>query len=176
VATVDLHNAYGGSWFASNNVQGLYEECLTEFVAYTDTALNVSTLTGRESRGIAGVGMGGYGALIMAMKYPNLFASASSINGHLAFTRSSTKHGFDGVQTWAVKVFEENFVSPLPPGVPPTPEATLPYYSMFPDINRPLRKPYTNLVFSMAAAFSPYDTSTVTSADSVTWTASAPSS
>ena len=40
---------------------------------------------------------------------------------------------------------------------------------MDPDINRPLRKPYTNLIFSMAAAFSPFDTANIVSADSVTW-------
>ena len=169
IGTVDLYNAYGGSWFASNTTQGLYEECLIEFISYTNTALNSSTQNGRDSRAISGVGMGGYGAVITAMRHPELFASASSINGHLAFTRSSDIYDYHGVEDWAVHVFEENFVTPLPPGQTPTPEATREYYEMDPDINRPRRKPYTNLVFSMAAAFSPFDTASIVPADSVTW-------
>ena len=170
IATLDLYNAYGGSWYNSNPVQGAYESCLTEFVSYTDTATNFSIQNGRDSRGISGVGMGGYGALLMSIRNPNLFASASSVNGHLAYTTKSTAHNFGGVEEWAVKAFEENFVTPLPPGTTPTMTALLPYYSMFPDINRALRKPYTNLIFSMAAAHSPFDTVTgVMALDSATW-------
>jgi hypothetical protein len=169
IATVDLYNAYGGSWYQSNNIQGMYESCLTEFVAYTDTATNFSRQNGRLSRAISGVGMGGYGAIYMAMAHPDLFSSASSINGHLAFTTLSTKHHFRGIDEWIPFVFQENFVTPVSPFVPPTRAELLPYYSMSPDINRALRKPYTNLMFSMAAAFSPFDPATATLQDSLTW-------
>ncbi len=169
IATVDLYNAYGGSWYQSNNIQGMYEDCLTEFVAYTDTATNFSQHNGRLSRAISGVGMGGYGAIYMSMSHPELFASASSINGHLAFTSVSVTHGFAGISAWIPRVFQENFVTPLPPGTLGTPEALLPYYSMSPNINRALLKPYTNLMFSMAAAFSPFDPATATLNDSLTW-------
>ena len=170
IATVDLHNAYGGSWYTNNPIQGRYDDCLVEFVAYVDTALNASTHNGRFSRAISGVGMGGYGAVISAMRHPGLFSSVSSINGHLAFSSESVKHNFRGVVEWAPMVFEENRVTPLP--VSPNPygdAATLPYYSIAPDITRPLAKPFTNLVFSMAAAFSPFNPATATSEDSVTW-------
>lgn len=169
IATVDLHNAYGGSWYQSNGIQGMYESCLTEFVAYTDTAANFSRQNGRESRAISGVGMGGYGAIYMAMAHPDLFASASSINGYLGFTTASVKHNFKGLEEWIPRVFEENFVTPLSPFIIPTQAAVLPYFSMSPDINRALRKPYTNLMFSMAAAFSPFDPATSTYPDSLTW-------
>lgn len=169
IATVDLYNAYGGSWYVSNNIQGMYEECLTEFVAYTDTATNFSQQNGRLSRAISGVGMGGYGAVWMAMRHPELFSSASSVNGHLAFTTASTTHGFKGLEEWIPFVFEENFVTPVSPFVVPSTGAVLPYFSMSPNINRPLLKPYTNLMFSMAAAFSPFDPATATITDSLVW-------
>jgi S-formylglutathione hydrolase FrmB len=169
IATVDLHNAYGGSWYTSNPVQGLYDACLTEFVAYTDTALNTSTQNGKFSRAVAGVGMGGYGAIISSMRHPGLFVSASSVNGHLAFTGESNEHNFHGVTDWAPMVFEENRVTVMTGSGPFTDAAVLPYYSIAPDITRPLAKPFTNLVFSMAAAFSPYNPATATSLDSMTW-------
>lgn len=171
IATIDLYNAYGGSWYTSNSIQGFYEDAFIDFVQYTDTALNAaSSQLGRDSRAIGGVGMGGYGAMMLAMKRPDLFASASSINGHLAFAQTSGKHNFHGIRDWAPKVFEENFVTPLPPGYTITNDwAALPYFSMTPDIKLPLRKPYTNLVFSMAAAFSPFNPATATSTDSLSW-------
>lgn len=169
IATVDLYNAYGGSWYVSNNIQGMYEECLTEFVAYTDTATNFSQQNGRLSRGISGVGMGGYGAVYMSMRHPELFSSASSINGHLAFTTTSTTHNYKGLEEWIPLMFEENFVTPLPPGGTPDPAARAPFYSMSPNINRALLKPYTNLLFSMAAAFSPFDPATAGLTDSLVW-------
>jgi len=164
IATVDLYNAYGGSWFASNGVQGSYEEAFLEYVRYTDTALNVANEQGRYVHAVGGVGMGGYGAIMMAMKHPDLFSSASSVNGFLAFTTNSEKYGFNGISGWIPKVFEENFVTELPAYVTSDPAAVLPYYSMTPDIKLPFRKPYTNLIFSMAAAFSPF-----MGQDSITW-------
>lgn len=169
IATIDLYNAYGGSWYNSNNIQGRYEDCMTEFVAYTDTATNFSRQNGRLSRAISGVGMGGYGAIWMAIQHPGLFASASSINGHLAFTTASASHNYKGLEEWIPKVFEENFVTPISPFISPSAGAVLPYFSMSPNINRPLLKPYTNLMFSMAAAFSPFDPATATITDSLVW-------
>jgi S-formylglutathione hydrolase FrmB len=177
VATVDLYNAYGGSWYTSNGVQGSYEDALLEFVQYVDTGLNVYREEGRLSRAIGGVGMGGYGAMMMAMKHPDLFSSASSINGHLAFASPDAGHNFNGVLDWAPRVFAENFVTPLPPFTITDPDSVVafanenrdavrPYYNMTPNISEPLRKPYTNLMFSMAAAFSPFGG---TSVDSATW-------
>jgi S-formylglutathione hydrolase FrmB len=171
IATVDLYNAYGGSWYTSNSVQGLYEAAFIDFVQYSDTALNaISSERGKEGRAIGGVGMGGYGAIMMAMRHPDLFASASSINGHLAFAQTSVKHNFHGIADWAPLVFQENFVTPIAfLEFPSNPAAVLPFYSMTPDIKLPLRKPYTNLVFSMAAAFSPFIPSSATRSDSLTW-------
>lgn len=170
IATIDLYNAYGGSWYTSNGIQGSYEDAFVDFVQYTDTALNAaSSQLGRASRAIGGVGMGGYGAVMLAMKRPDLFASASSINGQLAFAQTSSKYDFHGILDWVPKVFEENFVTPLPPGSVTNPQALLPFYSMTPDIKLPLRKPYTNLVFSMAAAFSPFIPGSATASDSQSW-------
>lgn len=169
IATVDLHNAYGGSWYTNNSIQGRYDDCLVEFIEYTDTKVNASVHNGRFGRAVAGVGMGGYGAVMLAIRHPGLFSSVSSINGHLAFTAESVEHNFLGVVEWAPMVFEENRVTPLPGPGPYSNAAILPYYSIAPDIVRPLAKPFTSLVFSMAAAFSPFFPQTATAADSMTW-------
>ncbi|HLT28866.1 MAG TPA: DUF459 domain-containing protein [Myxococcaceae bacterium] len=42
-----------------------------------------------EGRGITGVGMGGHGALSLALKYPHLFRSASSLAGAVDLTRKA---------------------------------------------------------------------------------------
>jgi hypothetical protein len=114
---------------------------------------------------------------MMAMKHPDLFSSASSVNGHLAFASPDAGHDFNGVLEWAPMVFAENFVTPLPPFTITDPDSVVtyadenrsavrPYYGMTPNISEPLRKPFTNLVFSMAAAFSPF---MGTREDSSTW-------
>lgn len=165
IASIDLYNAYGGSWYTSNSVQGDYEGALLAFVQYADDNLNVYSEQGRAAHAIGGVGMGGYGALMMAMRYPEQFSSASSVNGFLAFTQTSVTYNYNGISEWIPRVFEENFATPLPPDEPTTPTSLGPYYSMKPDIVNALRKPYTNLMCSMAAAFSPR----IAGGDSTTW-------
>jgi len=53
----------------------------SELPAYIDK--NYPTISNRSHRGIAGLSMGGHGAIMIAMKYPQRFASASSISGTL---------------------------------------------------------------------------------------------
>ena len=45
------------------------------------------TIAGREGRAVAGLSMGGYGALKLALEHPGLFASAASHSGAVRFTR-----------------------------------------------------------------------------------------
>ena len=50
-----------------------------DIVAYMDTRYR--TKANRESRGIAGLSMGGFGALTVALQYPEVFAAAASHSG-----------------------------------------------------------------------------------------------
>ena len=53
-----------------------------DLVAYVDK--NYRTLADRRHRGIAGLSMGGYGAVALALSYPDVFSAAASHSGVLA--------------------------------------------------------------------------------------------
>src|SRR6266850_396444 len=70
---------FGGTSFYTNLRDGSekWEDVIvTEFVPMIETAYRVSA--SRVTRGISGTSMGGYGALKIAMKHPDLFGSASA--------------------------------------------------------------------------------------------------
>ena len=60
-----------------------YDEYIArELVAHVDSTYR--TLAEREHRGIAGLSMGGYGAVSLGLRYPNVFAAAGSHSGVLS--------------------------------------------------------------------------------------------
>lgn len=60
-----------------------YDEYVArELVAHVDSSYR--TLARREHRGIAGLSMGGYGAISLALRYPDVFAAAASHSGVLS--------------------------------------------------------------------------------------------
>lgn len=74
----------GDSWY--NNSVARPEEKFEDYVAkdvpaYVD--LHFRTLTFREARFVAGLSMGGYGALKLGLKYPARFSLAGSFSGAL---------------------------------------------------------------------------------------------
>jgi len=70
----DGSNRYGGSMYTNSITTGNWEDYIVrEMVAYIDK--NYRTLAKAESRGIAGHSMGGYGALKIAMKHPDVFGA-----------------------------------------------------------------------------------------------------
>jgi enterochelin esterase-like enzyme len=70
----DAFNKYNGSMYSSSPTNGDWETFITqELVAYIDT--HYRTLATRESRGLAGHSMGGYGTWRLAMKYPEVYSS-----------------------------------------------------------------------------------------------------
>lgn len=52
-----------------------------DVIAHTDSAYR--TMAQRESRGVAGLSMGGYGAVTLAARYPGIFSAAASHSGVL---------------------------------------------------------------------------------------------
>jgi len=72
----------GDSWYvnSASDAQNRFEDYIVKDVIH-EIDENYRTLAARESRAIAGVSMGGYGALNLALKHPDLFVFAGSISG-----------------------------------------------------------------------------------------------
>lgn len=75
----DARTDYGGSMYSTSITTGDWERFIAEdLVGYVDA--NYRTLASRENRGIAGHSMGGYGALRIGMKHPDVFSSLYSLS------------------------------------------------------------------------------------------------
>lgn len=70
----------GVSWYINNNDGKVrYEDFfIREFIPHVDEAYR--TRAEKQYRAVAGLSMGGYGTLIMAMKHPDLFAAAAPLS------------------------------------------------------------------------------------------------
>jgi S-formylglutathione hydrolase FrmB len=80
----DVKNKVGGGWYTNSPVTGNWEDFIvTDLVSYIDQ--NFRTLPFAASRGIAGKGMGGYGALKLATEHPGIFSAVYSLNALVDF-------------------------------------------------------------------------------------------
>lgn len=81
----DASNKYLGSWYSNSSVAGNWEDFLTEdLMRYVDT--NYRTLSQPASRGIAGHSMGGYGAMVLAMKNPDTYRAVYAMSAGMFST------------------------------------------------------------------------------------------
>ncbi len=72
-----------GSWFSDyHDGSRKYEEFLTGDLR-REIESRYRVRPGRESRGVTGISMGGYGAFKLALKHPELYGSVSSLSGAL---------------------------------------------------------------------------------------------
>lgn len=70
----DSKTAYGGSMYSRSETTGDFETFIArDLVTYMDG--HYRTLARRESRGLAGHSMGGYGTSRIGMKYPDMFSA-----------------------------------------------------------------------------------------------------
>lgn len=152
VVTVGADTRLGGSYYRNSISSGRYADLIGSTIDYVERAYNVYRPTGRErdARAISGHGMGGYGAMRLAMENPEVFGSASSMSGPLSFEGE-----VDG-QPWmdfiADRVFEENSLNR---GMASDDSAAF-FQALSADVEQPfLGKPYTRRLYAMAAAFSP---------------------
>lgn len=77
-------------WYLDSPVEpkSQYESyIIKELIPYIDS--HYLTIANARGRGIVGLSMGGHGAITLAFKHPDLFASASSLSGVLDLTRHS---------------------------------------------------------------------------------------
>jgi len=75
----DAFTVYSGSMYSSSPTTGDWEAYVSQdLVAYIDG--HYRTIPNRESRGLAGHSMGGYGTMRIGMKHPETFASLYSMS------------------------------------------------------------------------------------------------
>lgn len=73
------NNAYRGSFYTNSTVTGNWEDYIyRDLVNYIDS--HYRTLARPESRGIVGHSMGGYGALVLGMKHPDVFSTIYALS------------------------------------------------------------------------------------------------
>ena len=93
-------NAYRGSFYTNSPVTGNWEDYIyKDLVAYVDK--NYRTIAKPESRGIAGHSMGGYGAIKLGMKHPDVFGAVYGL--------SPCCLGFDGDVGWENPAWAKTF-------------------------------------------------------------------
>jgi S-formylglutathione hydrolase FrmB len=74
IVVPDASSNYGGSMYSNSPTIGNWESFIAhDLVGYIDT--NYRTLATRESRGLSGHSMGGYGTLRIGMKHPDVFSA-----------------------------------------------------------------------------------------------------
>ncbi|MGH9810175.1 MAG: alpha/beta hydrolase, partial [Terriglobia bacterium] len=70
----DANNIYGGSMYSNSPTIGDWETYIThDLVSYVDS--HYRTIANRDSRGLGGHSMGGYGVWRLAMKYPDVYSA-----------------------------------------------------------------------------------------------------
>lgn len=80
----DAFTSYGGSQYVNSPAVGRYEDyVLEELVPFVDERFR--TLASREHRAVMGYSSGGFGALRLAMRHPDLFHAAASHSGDMLF-------------------------------------------------------------------------------------------
>jgi hypothetical protein len=79
LVAVDMNTPLGTSWYVNSSATGNWEDfMIQELVTYIDA--NFKTLPNRDSRGIAGVFIGGYGAIRFGMGHPDVFGSVYAMH------------------------------------------------------------------------------------------------
>ncbi len=78
----DCFTRYGGSQYLNSSATGRYEDYLLELVRYVDATYRTR---GDGARGITGHSSGGYGALVQAMRHPEIWSAVGCRSGDMAF-------------------------------------------------------------------------------------------
>lgn len=79
LVAIDMNTPLGSSWYANSSVTGNWEDFVVqELVSYIDA--NFKTLPSGNSRGIAGIFIGGYGAIRFGMRHPDVFGSVYAMH------------------------------------------------------------------------------------------------
>lgn len=89
VVMPDAYSAYSGSMYANSPTVGDWESFVArDLVGYIDS--NYRTLATRESRGLSGHSMGGYGTLRIGMKHPDVFGALYAMSSCCLLNQAPT--------------------------------------------------------------------------------------
>ena len=145
VVMPNSENYYGGSWYENNPVIGNYRDYIArDLVTYIDGKYR--TMANRDSRGISGHSMGGFGALSLAMEYAEVFGAVASM-------APGDPNDFSLPPTPVDAFIAEN---PENLGEPIVLDITKDTMELMPIAGLIFATSFnTNLLYSMAAAFSP---------------------
>jgi enterochelin esterase family protein len=84
VVLPDCFTRFGGSQYLNSSATGRYEDYITqELIPFVDR--EYATIAGPEGRGVFGISSGGFGALTLAMRRPDLFGAIACHSGDMAF-------------------------------------------------------------------------------------------
>jgi S-formylglutathione hydrolase FrmB len=88
VVMVDSGNSWYSNWAESEgDAKNAWEDALIkDLMGHVDATYR--TIARREGRAINGLSMGGYGAMTVGLRHPELFASVGSHSGAIGFARS----------------------------------------------------------------------------------------
>ncbi len=154
IVCVNGYNGYGGSFYGNSYAGGKYVDAIASIqgeaatgsmIDYIDNAFNTICDTrfpgkGRSNRAITGVGMGGYGAMRMAIAHSENFGSVSAISAPLDFDGATGTGGF-------IPLFQQ-----ILDNLNATSRAE--YLDMDTSYSFPLQ----TMMFAAATSFSPHDT------------------
>ncbi|MFH2055003.1 MAG: alpha/beta hydrolase-fold protein [bacterium] len=134
----DASIPYGGAFYGDSELDGPWEDMMArELVDYVDatylTLVDQADYEDKDFRAIAGHASGGYGAMRLAMDYPDQYNSVSAIDAPLAFSELP--------QLFGDYLTESNITS------------SASYFAT--DTTGMRSQPYKILLLSMAATFSP---------------------
>jgi enterochelin esterase family protein len=100
VAAPDCFTAIGGSQYVNSTATGRYEtHVVREVVPFLDRRFR--TLASPRHRAVVGKSSGGYGALMLGMKHPDVFGALASHSGDAYFDYC---YRFDFVKCWTALV------------------------------------------------------------------------
>jgi S-formylglutathione hydrolase FrmB len=82
----------GESWYVNSAADptAKYEDfVVNDLVAYIDSRYR--TVTSREGRAIAGISMGGWGAMLLGLKHPRVFGTVGALSAPFGISRQDPK-------------------------------------------------------------------------------------
>jgi enterochelin esterase-like enzyme len=118
VVTPDAYTLHKGSMYSNSVTTGDWERFIAEdLVAYMDAKYR--TLASRRSRGLAGHSMGGYGALRIGMKRPDVFMSLYVMSA-CCLAANRDPRAFDMAAAEGIKTREQAEAAARVPGFAPS--------------------------------------------------------
>jgi len=155
IVCINGYNGYGGSFYGNSSAGGRYVDIIgsiqdepatgsmIDFIDYTMNTISNSRFgaeKGRANRAISGVGMGGYGAMRVAIRYSENFGSVSAISAPLDFDGATGNGGF-------VPLFQQILT-----------DLDASTHEEFKQMDTSYAFPLHTMMFAAAASFSPHDT------------------